>query len=138
MDYKNGIIEDLGACIGAEATFRLVAIFGGRSIYVPAESHDNTTLARTLGAPAYAALQRNFGGESLAIPNGDEAFDRYRRIRSISLMIGKGLKPAEIARILGIKERQVTNYRAQAEQLGLLPTIFKSSTPIENCTISLF
>lgn len=138
MDYKNGIIEDLGACIGAEATFRLVAIFGGRSIYVSAEGNENTVLCRTIGAPAYAALLRDFAGDTIAIPNGDEAFDRYRRIRSISLLIAKGFPPAEIAKILGIKSRQVTNYRAQAEQLGLLPTIFKAGQPLENGSMSLF
>lgn len=124
MEYTNGIIEDLGAALGTEAALRLIALYGGTNIYVPQDATTHHRLLLCLGPIPYKHLVAEWGGQTLKLPSGEEVFDRYRRIRAASLLISRGFKTWEIAQILGIKDRQVKNYRAQAEEVGILPMVF--------------
>lgn len=124
MQIKNGLIEDLGSIMGAEATLRLIAIYGGGTLYVPmhveAEAHP---IARLVGAIAFRNLQREFGGETITLPVCEE-FHRLGRVRQVARAFRLGLRTGEISALLGISQRQVANYRRQAEELALIQEVF--------------
>lgn len=123
MEIKNGIIEDLGAVMGAEATLRLIAVCGGATLYVPMESSPDHAIAKIVGPAAFRNLSDAFGGETIDLPEADD-FKRLRRVRRVAFWLAKGYRVSEIAKELGISARQVANYRAQAEELALLPMVF--------------
>ena len=125
MQYQNGQLEDLGAILGTEAALRLCAIHGGGSLYVPDSPSKEHPLTRLLGEIPFRRLCQEFGSQIITPPEL-EAFQRLRRVRQVSAGLSRGLRVRELAVILALSERQIANYRSQAEDLGILPTIFCS------------
>lgn len=123
-DYQNGIIEDLGAVLGVSATNRLIAVFGGRSLYVPETMTAGHPIALVLGELPAARLVEAFGGETLSNLPTDEECARLRRVRDVAELIKNGINPQVIGRLVGVSTKQVVRYRAEAETLGLLPVVF--------------
>lgn len=123
MDYQNGVIEDLGAVMGTEAAMRLIAIYGGASLYVPAAASDEHAICRVIGRKPFDRLCEAYGGETIDLPEHEE-FSRLRRVRQVARLLSSGHRVREIAAFLGMSERQVANYRAQAEELFLVPMVF--------------
>lgn len=119
MTQCNGIMEDLGAVMGFEATNRLIAIFGGASLYVPYEIDAEHPIARVVGFKAAARLAADFGGDVLNLPHNAE-FLQLRRLRNAARLLAEGLAHEDVAKLVGVTSRQVHNYRQRAETLGLL------------------
>lgn len=124
MEYQNGIMEDLGAIIGCQATNRLIAVFGGASLYVPARIDADHPIARVTGLSAAARLAEAFGGETLANLPDNEEFYRLRRVRQVAGLLRGGLSPREISTMVGVSAKQIGRYRAEAEEIGLIPLVF--------------
>jgi len=124
MDYQNSIMEDLGAIIGYHATNRLIAVFGGASLYIPAQIDASHPIARVTGAPAAARLVEAFGGETLANLPDNEEFYRLRRIRQVAGLLRGGMSPREISTMVGVSTKQIGRYRTEAEEMALLPLVF--------------
>lgn len=123
MDYINGIVEDIGAAIGTEAAMRLIALYGGGSIYVPPHAHQDHSLRKSLGEIPFSRLVAEWGGQTINLPSGDELFHGYQRLRLVANMIRAGAKVRLIAQMLGMKDRQIVNLRIQAENMGLLQRV---------------
>ena len=118
----NGILEDVCAEIGFTATMMLCAIHGGKSLYVPAAVTSEHPLAKLLGKSAFKALTLGFGGETMAVPRGEE-FERWRRVRQVSELLSKGFTTRDVARALMLTPHQVRNLKSDAEDLGLMPMV---------------
>lgn len=124
----HGIMEDLGACLGFESANRLIALYGGTSIYVSGDPKQCHKFSLILGPEALARFCEEFGGQTLDLPENEE-FSRLRRIRAVSHFMSKGYRVSEVAKILGQSARQVSNYRAQAEELLLIPMVIRAKAP---------
>lgn len=131
MEPQNGIMEDLGAAMGFEATNRLIAIFGGCSLYVPQCIDSDHPIVRVVGAKPAQRLAAEFGGETLNLPDNDE-FSRLRRTRQVARLLRAGLNPRDVATLVGCSTRHVRRYRTEAEEIGLLPMILDSTAPDES------
>ena len=126
MRETNSILEDICAEIGWGATRKLVAIYSGKKIYIPAEVTDQHPFAQLLGEPAFKRLVSAFGGgDSIAIPT-DHEYDTLRLLPSLAKLIASGSSVRDIALRTGYSERQVRNLRVCAEEIGLLPVVVKA------------
>lgn len=114
----NGLVEDLGAIMGATATFRLVAVFGSGTLYIPAVADAEHPIGRVIGHTAFRHLVAACGGETLDLPAGDE-FMRLRKMRRVVRLLSDGVRIDEVARQLGCTPRHVRNYGNQGAALGL-------------------
>lgn len=116
---RNGLAEDLGACLGFSNTLFLCAIRGGKTLYVPEVVTEDHWLAINLGISAFRAFVAEFGGETITIPALAE-FARYQRIRRTAELLGKGHGLHQIAKMHAISYNQAKNDRRSAEMLGLI------------------
>lgn len=115
----NGVIEDLGAIMGAEATLRLVAVFGGASLYVPNTPEATHPIALVVGQRPYLRLVDAYAGQSLSLPAGSE-FLRLRRMRQVVRLLAEGVSTEELARRFGCAPRTIRNIRNQGARLRLV------------------
>lgn len=127
MEYQNGIMEDLGSIIGYQAANRLIAVFGGASLYVPNQLSDEHTITHVVGRPAAVRLAEAFGGTTLANLPDNEEFYRLRRVRQVAGLLRAGVGARDVADLVGVSTKQVGRYRAEAETIGLLPMIFEDA-----------
>lgn len=128
---QNGILEDLGAVIGFEATDRLVGWRDGVNLYIPNQAARDHELCAVLGAgdrdAGYRLMQRlcaDFGGEILCMPKGGQR-EYMRKVARIRRYLAKGVSVRCVAHAVGMTERQVINQRRWLEQNGLLPYILR-------------
>ncbi len=129
-DYINGIMEDICREIGFEASVRLAAVHGGRTLYVPEKIVSGHHLRALLGEKPFAAFVGLYGGETLTVPKL-ESFERWKRVRGVSELLKRGMPRRDIAKILGLTERQIINLIAMAEEIGLLPLILSEKVSRE-------
>lgn len=122
MSAANGVLEDICAEIGFGATIRLAAVYGGRSLYVPKAFDVQHQLCVLLGESPYKALVREYGATSLNVPRIEE-FDRWRRVREVSVMLAKGFTVSDIAGALCMTTRNVGELRRRCEEIGLVPMV---------------
>lgn len=116
----NGLIEDVCAAIGYTATCTLVEWWGGKRPWIPVTLDEQHEFALILGMPAFRALVKAFGGTQLDVPT-DHFREVIKRDRIVANLIPRGLGSKEIARCIGLKERQVLNIRQRLEAAGVLP-----------------
>lgn len=121
------IIDQIGEIIGATATLRMLALFGGTFLHVPETMSEAHVIARSIGLPAARKLSAHFAGEKLAVPRGEDDFTRLTRVRRVAGLLRAGTSPADIALLVGVHPRQIRNYRVEAEQIGLLPMVFEKT-----------
>lgn len=117
------LVDHIGHTIGTTATMRLIAIFGGARLYVPETMPADHPIARAIGHPAALKLAQVFGKERLDIPPGND-FLRLTRIRRVAALLRAGAGRRDIATGIGCTEKQVMNYRTEAEEIGMLPMVF--------------
>lgn len=115
---RKGVIEELAAAIGGEATFRLVAVFGGGTLYVPEVASAEHPIAHVIGMPPFRHLVMAAGGETISVPAGD-GFMCLRRMRRVVRLLADGQTVDEVAQLVGCSPRQVRNYRNQGVTMGL-------------------
>lgn len=135
-EFINGIMEDICREIGFEASVRLAAVHGGRTLYVPMQCAITHPLHALLGEKPYLAFVDLYGGETLTVPKL-EAFDRWRRVRGVSDLLKRGIPRRDVAKILGLTERQIINLAAMAEEIGLLPLVLGEHLPAIPCESEL-
>lgn len=132
---KNGILEDIGAVIGASAALRLAGWQDGAPVYIPSTPAPEHRLCAILapddpqaGFNLLARLSADFGGETLCLPKVAEL--DYMRLRGqICRRLRRGVSVRCIAHDLGISERQINNHRRKLEEAGLLPLILTDQPP---------
>lgn len=117
-EKPNGLLEDLGAVMGTTAALRLIAVFGGGSLYVPAFATDDHPICVVVGREPFVRLVEAFGGDVLSLPANAE-YERLRRWRRVVRLLSKGADVADVAQRFDITERTVRNIRRQAVQFGL-------------------
>lgn len=131
MQRPNTTIDDVCAAIGFTATVTLIRWSGGTHIYIPGTASDDHVLARLIGLPAMRALVREFGNETLWVPDSPggqhQAADALKkRVRGLVLE-GKGT--AATATELAISHRHVQRIRRELEAAGLLPEALPKNAP---------
>jgi len=95
------LIVAFAEIIGDGAALKMIAAFGGTTIYIPKTPRLNSRLVSAIGAASALALAARFGGEDLEIPNG-------AAMRSKKLMIARMAgSNAQIARATGTTRRYV-------------------------------
>jgi hypothetical protein len=109
LDPDAPAVDNIARVIGAGATARLIATFGGGRVYIAQHPGPADAVARVIGAEAAGLLGNLFGGERIWFPN--DAGHRTRR--RISLMRQRGSSVARIARELKLSERYVYKVLAQ-------------------------
>lgn len=98
--------------LGAAFRDKMIATMGGTAVKVPSKAStltDDHSLVRNLGRDDAEELVSIMAGEALYIPNG--VLHTGRRSDVASLVLA-GKTNGEIARELGISERQVRRHRA--------------------------
>jgi len=112
LDPKLPAVENIARVIGAGATARLIATFGGGRMYIAQHPGRADAIARVIGEEAAEVLGSIFGGERIWLPN-DAGHQTRRRI---SLLRRRGSSVSRIARELRLSERYV--YKVLAELRG--------------------
>ncbi|WP_170294805.1 hypothetical protein [Roseospira navarrensis] len=98
-------LEEIAQVVGVPAALRLAQVVGGQEkCYVPHAPHEAHPWRAILGADAWGALCREYGGGHIDVP-------RNALARSVKARIGalkrRGLSHRAIARELGCTERWV-------------------------------
>lgn len=119
-------LDQIGAVIGTSAALRLIAIFGGTNLYIPEAVTEDHPIARAIGLDAARKLSAVFAREQYDLPDGED-FHRLQRIRRVAGLLRAGVSPRDIAVLVGVSARQVSNYRVEAEAMGMLPMVFGKS-----------
>lgn len=103
------IVDNIAKVIGAGATARLCAAFGGRRVYIAERPAPGDPIVEAIGHLAAARLGAIFGGERVWLPNDA---GRSTRVR-IAALRRRGASISSIARELGCSERYVYKVLAQ-------------------------
>lgn len=129
MREQNGVLEDVSAVIGYQATTRLVGIFGSapepRKLLIPVEARPDHAIALVIGMPAMQRLVDEWGGQVLKICSNSD-YHHLRRVRAVANMVKGGMSAKDVADELEITERQVRRLRIEAEEIGLLPLVLRT------------
>lgn len=105
--------------MGFQATGRLLAVFGGSKLYVPAHMPPDHLIAKVVGEAAAARLVEAFEGETIDVPRNTE-FDRLRRVAVVATLAKQGIDSRGIGERVGLTARHVRNLAGKAVALGLL------------------
>ena len=95
---------ELVEVIGEQATEKLLRSMGGQTVYVPKCSD----LIASIGSPAIKALCGQFAGMTLALPVQAGSSRKERVIQ----LLASGMRPAAVAREVGVTERWVRMIKA--------------------------
>ena len=98
---------ELAEVIGEEATKELLRSLGGQTVYVPKCSD----LIASIGSPAIKALCGQFAGMTLALPVQAGSSRKERVIQ----LLASGMRPAAVAREVGVTERWVRMVKADIQ-----------------------
>lgn len=118
----NGSLEEFGAIIGFEATARLSSLLGPGHIYIPDRLILDHPITRIIGPAKMRHLVEEMGGQTVWIAGGEE-FERLRTVRLVAKLLRMGVKTEAISDLTATSARQVARYRAQAEEMGLVPAV---------------
>ena len=126
LNNLNGIVEDLGACIGYTATAKLIDWFGGGVLHVPREAKEDHPICKIIGLPAYRLLVKDWGGDKVWLPLGYYR-ESNRRDRMIAVLIELGIGTDTVGKIAGMSRRHVQDIRKRLEDMGVLPMILRKA-----------
>lgn len=125
-----GTVQELADVIGTERALYLigklpvcyagVGVKGGKSgerlrksirpmLYVPKTLKPNHLLVQILGWQDATKLVRAFGGEILCPANCADIYRQFRDRSIVRMVVTEGMKPADVAELFEISERQVRN-----------------------------
>jgi len=129
----HGILEDICAEIGYEATKALVVWFGGTKLWIPPVADAEHPIARVIGLPALRRLVtwhkgRHNDERRLWIPF-DDRHEVTRRDRRIAEMIADGKGSAEISATTGLSPRNIQYVRVRLVNMGVLPLLVRRGAP---------
>jgi hypothetical protein len=114
-DYAGAsVYGQVARLIGAHATDKLIAKFGGRRLYIPIAPEPGNQLPRSIGMRAAVAMGRAFGRERIMIPANCDGTRRRARIRK---MRANNISVSHIARELRCTERYVYKVLASSREL---------------------
>ena len=108
-------LQQLVNVVGWDAAFRIIAAWGGVSLYVPDKYNPKHLITRVIGEEAAIKLEMEYGGQSIMVPKV--------RMQHITLevnvikLVAKGFSPSEAAHILGVTKDRVAQI---ADRHGLL------------------
>lgn len=111
MSNNLSIMDEVCRAVGFDAVMRIVAMWGGVSLYVPAVMTPTHPIARDIGLDDAERLAQRFPNEIIQIPKLDYSYLRQRN--NIRMLKQKGLRAVQIAAVMGMSERQV--HRVLAE-----------------------
>lgn len=130
MREQNGVLEDISAVIGFNATTRLVALFGSgpepRQLLVPVEARADHAITLAIGMPAMRRLVQEWGGQVIRL-SANTDFHHACLLRVVASALKDGMSPKALAGVVGLSERQVRNLRIEAESMGLLPLLLRAN-----------
>lgn len=112
---------EMAEWIGAAATLRLIAAFGGIDIYVPIDMQPDHPFAQAIGIDAARRLVAVYGGERLELSAGNPALAAARRDGVLAQVKAGRLSKRQAARQLGTSTRYVRQLMAApriVRQLG--------------------
>jgi hypothetical protein len=99
-------LERLAECLGLERALVLTAFFSGRpTFYVPEKFHQGHLLGRVVGEDGFLALIRDFGGETVELPQAN--FQPEIRLGLVYRGMKAGQTTHQIADQIGISWRRV-------------------------------
>ncbi len=105
--------------IGADATYRFLAIWGGQSLRFPKRPAGTfyDKLLRVVGPVAAEALRREYAGQTCYVPT-DAGAERAQRNVEIVVRLASGESPAQVARtsqyLARVSPRQVLRIKQAA------------------------
>jgi len=106
---REGLAQIVEA-VGLDSALRVVAAWGGSTLYVPDKYDPDHLITRLLGEDAALKLELAYGGQTLAIPKVN--LHHIKLEVNVVKLVAKGFSTREAGNILGIsKERakQIVN-----------------------------
>lgn len=110
MQHPETIIDAIIDSFGLDLADRVMKSLGGVELRIPKRKqtlHDNHRLVLALGRDGAEKIVFLLGGEKVSIPSGK--IDR--RLSDILNGFEAGMSSAEIARSVGLSQRQIRRYR---------------------------
>lgn len=98
-------VEQLSEVIGLHATLRLVAGWGGLTLYVPDKYDPGHMITKVIGEEAALNLELEYGGQTLVVPKTDlRAIETDVSVIKLSV---EGASPRTIAKALKVTTERV-------------------------------
>lgn len=107
------IMDEVTQIVGFDACMRLVASWGGSTLYIPADMTTGHPIAAAIGPDLASRLSEQFGNEVLAVPKCE--YSNLRRNRQVRMLNQKGLSVRQISQVLNLSERQVQRVLADVD-----------------------
>lgn len=98
-------MRQLVEIIGLESALRIVAAWGGSTLYVPATCDPDHLIAKIVGLDAAEDLERHFGSQTIDVPKLNLKHIKLE-VDAVKL-VDKGFSTREAAHILGVSKERV-------------------------------
>lgn len=117
ISYSFGQFSQIAEVIKGEAALKLVGFFGNRkSIHIPARATPGHLIEKVIGQPAFAALVKEFGGETLPIPAVN--LEPLQLAGRVHLLRDSGLSARRMAALLGFSHAHIASILATLKREG--------------------
>jgi hypothetical protein len=123
-------LDQIADIIGGTAMLKLAAVYGGKSIFLPASIAPAHPVAKLLGQEAAQALSVWLAGGVVKVPAAKE-FEMLRTAQRVADMSERGFGARSIAQSLGIHPNSVSNMRALAQRSGMLEVAMAIDTELQ-------
>lgn len=97
--------EQLVKDIGFDAALRIIAGWGGRTLYVPGEVDSQHLICRVIGEEAFERLESIYGSQTITVPKLNLKHIKLE-VDAVTL-VSKGLSMREAAHVLGVSKERV-------------------------------
>lgn len=115
--------EELSEAIGTALTARVLAVIGGRIVYVPGEPDPGNEIEKSLGHEDFAKLRdyirTSNGGMWVEFPLGRAAQEARRQAMMLKVCSDMSKSETKLARELGVHSRTVRRWRSRARRSSL-------------------
>jgi len=123
LENLPGSLVEVADAIGLVNCLALVALYGGRELYIPACFPDSHAVVTVLGREIADNLSARFSGSAIDLARGDR-FQQGERNQEICQKRAQRVKVSDLARKYHLTERRIygilrRNRRAEPEQLSL-------------------
>ncbi len=97
--------EQLVNDIGFDAALRIIAGWGGQTLYVPGKVNTQHLICKVIGVEAFERLESVYGAQTITVPKLNLKHIKLE-VDAITL-VSKGLTTREAARVLGVSIERV-------------------------------
>ncbi len=101
MQSAKQLVKD----IGFDAALRIIAAWGGRTLYIPGKVDPHHLICKVIGIEAFEKLESIYGSQTITVPKLNLKHIKLE-VDAVTL-VSKGLSMREAAHVLGVSKERV-------------------------------